>query len=84
VEMASVAAHPEDANEEAAVETVGALAIWRHEPRAMVGPSRSWPLPENRRAVPQPRKGHGRQGPGKGDVVRGTPKGRTFEKRRRE
>jgi hypothetical protein len=37
----------------------------------------------NRRAVPATRKGHGRQGPGKDDVVRGIPKGRMFDKRRR-
>jgi hypothetical protein len=29
-----------------------------------------------------PRKGHSRHGAGKDDVVRGTPKGRAFEKRR--
>jgi hypothetical protein len=34
------------------------------------------------RAIPAPRKGHGRQGPGKDNVVRGTPKGQTFKKRR--
>jgi hypothetical protein len=32
--------------------------------------------------VPAPRKGHDRQGLGKDNVVCGTPKGRTFEKRR--
>jgi hypothetical protein len=36
-----------------------------------------------RHAIPAPCKGHGRQGPDKDDVVRGTPKGRTFEKTRR-
>jgi hypothetical protein len=35
-----------------------------------------------RRAVPAPRKGHGRQGPGKDNVVSGKPKGLTFENRR--
>jgi hypothetical protein len=36
-----------------------------------------------RRTVPASRKGRGRQGPVKDDVVRGTPKGRTLERRRR-
>jgi hypothetical protein len=34
-------------------------------------------------AIPAPRKGHGGQGPGKDNVVRGTRKGRKFVKRRR-
>jgi hypothetical protein len=34
-------------------------------------------------AIPAPHKGHSHQGPGKDDAVRGTPKGRTFDKRRR-
>jgi hypothetical protein len=34
-----------------------------------------------RRAIPVPRKGHGRQGQGQGNVARGAPKGQTFWKR---
>jgi hypothetical protein len=37
-----------------------------------------------RSAFPALRKGHGRRRPGKDVVVRGAPKGRTFENRRRE
>jgi hypothetical protein len=33
-----------------------------------------------RRAIPAPRKGHGRQGPDKDDDVRGTRKGRAAER----
>jgi hypothetical protein len=57
----------------------------RNGPRAMAGPGRSWLPPSEGlpRAVPAPRNGHGRQGPGKDDAVRGTPKGRTLERRRR-
>jgi hypothetical protein len=36
-----------------------------------------------RRAIPAPRMGHGRQGPGRDNVARGTLKGRTFGKRHR-
>jgi hypothetical protein len=36
-----------------------------------------------RRAIPAPRKGHGRQPPGKDNVARGTSIGRTFGKRHR-
>jgi hypothetical protein len=36
-----------------------------------------------RHAVPKMRKGHGRQAPGKDNDVRGSPKGRTLQKRRR-
>jgi hypothetical protein len=40
------------------------------------------PQTDDFRVVPAWRKGHNRQGQGKDDVVRGTPKERTFEKRR--
>jgi hypothetical protein len=36
-----------------------------------------------RRVIPVPRKGHGGQGPGRDIVARGTPKGRTLERRQR-
>jgi hypothetical protein len=35
------------------------------------------------RVIPESRKGHGRQGPGRENVAKGAAKGRTFERRRR-
>jgi hypothetical protein len=34
-------------------------------------------------AIPAPRKGHDRQGPGRDNVARGVPKGRTLKRRQR-
>jgi hypothetical protein len=97
-EMMIVTVHPESHIEEATVETIGALegrygdrhvAVGRRrKPEKWTqggGGSRKKLAAASRRmtrhAVPAPRKGHGHQGSGKYDVV-GTPKGRTFEKRR--
>jgi hypothetical protein len=66
VEMANVAAHPEVSEDEAEVETIGALEDWcgdrhlavglaesqRNGSRTMVGPGRSWLPADGRPAMP--------------------------------
>jgi hypothetical protein len=96
----AVPEHQEVPNEEAAVETIGALQDRYGERHLAVG--RRW-QPKERiqgdgasrqklssargrmtcRAIPAPRKGNGRQGPGRDNVAQGASKGQTFEKRHR-
>jgi hypothetical protein len=90
-QMASVATHLEDSNIATREEALGTtddrsgdrhLAVRRRrQPKERTegdGGSR-----QKFAAAPAPRKGHCRQGPGRDNVVRGTPKGRNFEMRHR-
>jgi hypothetical protein len=91
-EIESESEHHEVHKEEAAVETIGALVDRSGDRHLDVGRRRQGygvslkNLAASlrrmiRSAFPAPRKGHGRQGPGKDEVVRGSHKGRTFQKK---
>jgi hypothetical protein len=92
-EVEAVAKHREVCNEEAAVETVGALeyqhlAVGRQQPKKWTqgsGGSRRKVVAARRQmtrhAIPAPHKGHGHQGPGRDTVARGDLKGQTLERR---